>query len=58
VELEGVGAVAVRRLALEVLRQVDDHDRLEGALLDADAAADAELLRDPGDLGVGRDLDA
>ena len=58
VQLEGIRSVPVRALALEVLRQVDDHDGVEGALLDADAAADAELLGDPGELGGGRDLDA
>lgn len=58
VQLERVGPVAVRALALERLGQVDDHDGVEGALLDADAAADAELLGDPGELGGGRDLDA
>ena len=53
-----VGPVPVRRVALEVLRQVDDVDRLERALLHADAAADAELLRDPRALRLGRHLDA
>ena len=52
-ELEGVGAVAVRLGALEGLGEVDDVDGLEWALLHADAAADAELLRDEGDLGDG-----
>lgn len=33
VQLEGVGAVTVRRLLLQVLGQVDDHDGLKGALL-------------------------
>ena len=56
-ELEGVCGVPVRRLLLQVGGQVDDGDGLEGALLDADAAADAELLADVGDLVVGRDLD-
>ena len=57
-QLEGVGRVAMRCLLLQVARQVDDGDRLEGALLDADAAADAELLRDGGDLVIRRHLDA
>ena len=48
----------MRCLLLQVARQVDDGDRLEGALLDADAAADAELLRDGGDLVIRRHLDA
>lgn len=33
VQLEGVGAVAVRRLLLQILWQVDDHDGIKGALL-------------------------
>ena len=44
VEREAVLAVAVGELVFEPVRQADDHDRLVGALLDADAAADAELL--------------
>jgi hypothetical protein len=48
----------VRRFALERLRQIDDVDRLERALLDADAAADAQLLGDPRDLVFRSDLDA
>ena len=58
VQLEGVGRVAMRCLLLQVARQVDDGDRLEWTLLDADAAADAELLRDGGDLVIRRHLDA
>ena len=106
VQLEGVGAVAVGGVVLEVLGQVDDHDGVERAFLffvgwgrvcfrssgassgfsgqsvgrerervgggvrssrsracvpphlDADAAADAQLLRDPRDLAGGRHLDA
>jgi len=37
VELEGVGAVAVGGVLGHVLREVDDHDRVERALLHADA---------------------
>ena len=58
VQLERVRRVSVRGLLLQVGRQVDDGDGLEGALLDADAAADAQLLADVGDLVVGRHLDA
>ena len=36
VELEGVDAVSMRRLLLQVLWQVDDHDCLEGAFLQQD----------------------
>ena len=58
VQLERVWAVAVGAFPLEVFRQIDDHDRIKGAFFNADAAADAELLGDPGELGGGRDLDA
>mmetsp|Transcript_49721 Transcript_49721/g.146960 ORF Transcript_49721/g.146960 Transcript_49721/m.146960 type:complete len:280 (+) Transcript_49721:1225-2064(+) len=58
VQLEGVRAVAVRRVGAQVLRQVDDGNRLEGALLHADTATDAERLGDPGDLRVLADLNA
>ena len=37
------------RVPLEVAGQVDDGDGLEGALFDADAAPDAQLLGDCGD---------
>ena len=52
VQLERVGRVAMGGLLLQVARQVDDGDRLEGTLLDADAATDAELLRDGGNLVI------
>jgi hypothetical protein len=58
VQLEAVGRVAVGDLRLEVGGQVDDVDGVEGAFLGADAAADAEALRDEGDLGRVVDLDA
>lgn len=57
-ELEAVGAIAVRHLVLEVGWQVDDGDGVKGTLLDADAAADAERLGDEGDAGLGGDFDA
>ena len=57
-QLEGVGRVAMGGLLLQVTGQVDDGDRLEGTLLDADAATDAELLRDGGNLVIRRHLDA
>mmetsp|Transcript_414 Transcript_414/g.1009 ORF Transcript_414/g.1009 Transcript_414/m.1009 type:complete len:224 (+) Transcript_414:1150-1821(+) len=44
VQLEGVCAVTVRRVLRQVLRKVDDGDRLEGALLHADTAAYAQGL--------------
>lgn len=44
-QLERVSAIAVRRVVLEVLRQVDNVDGLEGALLNTDTATDAELKK-------------
>mmetsp|Transcript_88045 Transcript_88045/g.188938 ORF Transcript_88045/g.188938 Transcript_88045/m.188938 type:complete len:269 (+) Transcript_88045:1322-2128(+) len=58
VQLEGVRTIPVRGLLAEVLRKVDDGDRLEGALLGADTATNAERLRDPGEFGVFLHLDA
>ena len=58
VELEGVGAVSVGCEGGERLREVDDLDGLKGALLCADVAPDAELLRQPCVLAGGLDLDA
>ena len=58
VELEAVGRVAVGDLGLEVGGQVDDGNGAEGAFLGADAAADAERLRDEGEARLGRHLDA
>ena len=51
VQLEAIGAVAVRDLALQALRQVDDFDCLERAPLDAHAAAVAEMFRDEANCG-------
>lgn len=45
-------------LGLEVGRQVDDVDSVEGAFLRADTTTDTQALRDEGDLGFGRDFDA
>lgn len=58
VELEAVGRVSVSDLGLKVGGQVDDMDCTERAFLWADATTDAKTLRDEGDLGFGRDLDA
>jgi hypothetical protein len=58
VQLEAVGGVSMRDLRLEVGGQVDDVDGVEGAFLGADTAADAEALRDEGDLGGVVDFDA
>ena len=38
-ELEGVGAVSVGGVALQILGEVDDGNGLEGALLDADTTS-------------------
>lgn len=48
----------MRHLGLEIGGQVDDVDGVEGALLGTDTASDAEPLRDEGNLGLGRDLNA
>lgn len=45
-------------LGIQVCRQVDDMNGTERAFLRADTAANAEALRDEGDLGIRRDLDA
>lgn len=58
VQLERVGRVAMGGLLLQVAWQIDDGYGVKGTLLDADAAADAQLLRDGRDPIVGRDLDA
>ena len=57
-QLERVGSVAVGRLLLEVFRQVDDLYGAERALLDADAASDAQVLGDVRHLRGTRHLDA
>ena len=46
----------MRGLLLEVCREVDDLDGVEGALLHADAAPDAQVLADRRDLVVGSHL--
>lgn len=38
-ELEGIGTVTVGGVALEILGKVDDGNRFEGTLLDADTAS-------------------
>lgn len=58
VQLEAVGRVSMGDLGLEVRRQVDDVDSVEGTFLWADTASDAQPLRDEGNLGVGGDFDA
>mmetsp|Transcript_30853 Transcript_30853/g.75673 ORF Transcript_30853/g.75673 Transcript_30853/m.75673 type:complete len:285 (-) Transcript_30853:192-1046(-) len=58
VQLERIGPIAVSGLLLHILGKVDDLNGAEGALLDANTAPDAELLRNPSDLAGGRDLHA
>ena len=58
VQLEGVGRVTMGDLRLEVGRQVDDVDGVEGTFLGADTAADAQPLANKGDFAGGVDLDA
>lgn len=57
-KLEAVGRVTMRDLALEVRRQVDDGNRIEGAFLGADTTTNAETLRDEGDSRIRGHLDA
>jgi len=40
-ELKRIGTVTMGSLVIHVLRQVDDNDGIEGALLDAHTASDA-----------------
>ena len=56
VELEGIGAITMGDLVLEVRGQVDDGDGVEGALLGADTATDAEGFGDEGQAGIGGDF--
>lgn len=44
-------------LALEVRGQVDDSDGVEGALLGADTASNAQRFGDEGEARIGLDLD-
>lgn len=57
-KLEAIRRVSVGDLGLEIRRQVDDRDCIEGAFLRADTASDAETLGDEGDSRIGGDLDA
>ena len=45
-------------IPFEVFGKIDDIDGLEGTLLDADTATDAELLGYPRNLGRRRHVDA
>lgn len=58
VNLEAVGAVAVRDLSLEVGGQVDDVDGVERALLGANTASNTQSLGDEGDFAGGVDFNA
>lgn len=58
VKLEAVGAITVGDLALEVGGQVDNRDGVEGALLGADTATNAERFGNEGEAGIGSDLNA
>lgn len=57
VELEAVGGVSVRDLALEVRRQVDDGNSAERALLWADTTSNTEGFGNEGKSGVRRYFD-
>mmetsp|Transcript_29106 Transcript_29106/g.69307 ORF Transcript_29106/g.69307 Transcript_29106/m.69307 type:complete len:234 (+) Transcript_29106:1592-2293(+) len=58
VQLEAVRPVPVRGIPLQVLRQIDDVDGIEGTFFDADATPDAERLGEESDLRLGPHLDA
>lgn len=57
-QLEAIGRVSVGDLGLEVRGQIDNVDGIEGTLLRADTASNAESLGDEGDFRVGGDFDA
>lgn len=57
-QLEGVGAVSMGGLVLEVGGELNDVDGLKGALFGADTATDAERLRDECNFGCWCNLDA
>lgn len=58
VELEAVGGVPMGDLGLEIGRQINDVDGIEGTLLGADTTAYAKSFRDKGDLGLGSNFNA
>jgi len=57
-QFETVGTVAMGDLASKSLRQVDNLDGSEWALLDAHAAANAEMLREEANLRGRLHVDA
>lgn len=57
-KLEAIGAIAVGNLAFQVGGKVDDGDGVEGALLGADTATNAERLGDEGQARLRRHFDA
>jgi hypothetical protein len=58
VQLEAVGTISVGDLALEVCGQVDDSDGVEGALLGADTATNAQRFGNEGETRIGLHLNA
>ena len=56
-QLETVCRVSMGDLSLQVCRQVDDVNGAERALFGANAAPNAETLRDVGNFRLGRDFD-
>lgn len=58
VDLETVGAVAMRDLSLEVGGQVDNVDGVEWALLGTDTASNTQSLGNEGDFAGGVDFNA
>lgn len=57
-KLEAICRVAMGDHGLEVCGQVDNTDGIERAFLWADTAANAQSLRNEGNLGLGSDFDA
>lgn len=57
-ELEGVGAIAMRGVLGHVGGEIDDGDGIKGTFFDTDTTSNAQLLADPCNLGLGAHLDA
>ena len=57
-ELEAIGRVTVGDHGLEIGRQIDDVDSIEGALLGADTASNTQTFRNEGDARLGSHFDA
>lgn len=56
-QFEGVGSISMSGIPFEVFGKIDDIDGLEGTLLDADTAPDAQWFGQVGDFGLWTDFD-